>query len=255
MAADQSPLTASLNRSVSPADEMVTPGAESDYFAIGERALELIKLAAKLSGRPDYQNILDLPCGHGRVMRWIQAHYPRATLTGCDLNQAGVDFCCEQFGAKGVYSDVDLSRVQFDAPFDLIWCGSLLTHLPVAKALTTLDQLLSWASEDAVIMFTTQGRYFSSLLARDQGDFADNADIVSLLERYVADGAAFAPYYEDPQRRYGLMLMTPEFLTRHLQQFPQVILRAYLEQAWGVQDVVILYKKENFYADLLGESC
>jgi SAM-dependent methyltransferase len=240
-----------INQAVSPDDEMVTAGAEANYFAIGERALELIKMAGQLCNRPDYQNILDLPCGHGRVMRWIRAQYPRSAITGCDLNHPGVDFCREQFGARGIYSDVDLDQVQFEAPFDLIWCGSLLTHLPVPKALATLDRLINWASEDAVIIFTMQGRYFSSLLARDQGDFADNADIVSLLERYVAAGAAFEPYYEDPLKQYGLTLMTPEFVTRYLQRDPNVIVRAYLEQAWGVQDVVILYKKKGFFAPLL----
>ena len=240
-----------VNQSVSPDDEMVTAGSEADYFAIGKRALELIRLAGDLCNRPDYQNILDLPCGHGRVMRWMRAQYPHAIITGCDLNRAGVDFCRTQFGAQSVYSEVDLNKVEFEAPFDLIWCGSLLTHLPVAKALATLDWLIHWASEDAVIMLSTQGRYFSSLLARDQGDFADNANIVGLLERYVADGAAFEPYYEDPNQQYGLTVVTPEFLTRHIQRNPHVIVRAYLEQAWGVQDVVILYKKREFFAPLL----
>jgi len=252
MSVPPSPLEPAINRSVSPDDEMVTPGAEGNYFDIGESALKLIKLAGSLSNRPDFQNILDLPCGHGRVMRWLRAEYPRAKITGCDLNRPGVDFCQEQFDAAGIYSDVDLSKVRFETPFDLIWCGSLLTHLPVAKALATLDYLLSWASEDAVIVFSTQGRYFSSLLSRDQGDFADNVNIVSLLERYATEGAAFEPYYEDPHQQYGLTLMTPGFLTRHLQKSPHVILRAYLEQAWGVQDVVVLYKKEKFFAPLLG---
>lgn len=241
----------SLNRAVSPADEMVTEGAEEDYFSIGARALALIKIAGQLCHRPDFQNILDLPCGHGRVMRWLRAQYPGATITGCDLNRAGVDFCAAQFQAAPVYSRVNLEQVKFDRPFDLIWCGSLLTHLPVSKALSTLDQLLNWASEDAVVVFSVQGRYFSSLLSRDQGDFADNADIVSLLERYATEGAAFEPYYEDPNQEYGLTLMTPEFLTRHLQRSPDVIVRAYLEQAWGVQDIVVLYKKRGFYAPLL----
>lgn len=241
----------SLNRSVSPDDEMVTEGSEADYFAIGARAPELIKIGGQLCNRPDFQNILDLPCGHGRVMRWLRAHYPAASITGCDLNRAGVDFCAEQLQAERVYSQVDLAQVKFDRPFDLIWCDSLLTHLPVPKALSTLDQLVKWASEDAVIVFSVQGRYFSSLLSRDQGDFADNADIVSLLERYAEEGAAFEPYYEDPNHEYGLTLMTPEFLTAHVQRNPDVIMRAYLEQAWGVQDVVVLYKKAGFYAPLL----
>lgn len=238
------------NQTVAAGDEMVYPGAEDSYFSIGRRALELLVLAQHLCQRSNYINVLDLPCGHGRVMRWIRAQYPHAHITGCDLNRDGVDFCCEQFGAVPVYSEPDLRAVAFERAFDLVWCGSLLTHLPVPVALQTLDALISCASEDAVIVFTTQGRYLSSVLARGEGDFADNVDVVSLLEDYRREGAAFQPYYEDPAGRYGLSLLAPTFLTAVLERNPHVIIRAYLEQAWGVQDVVVLYKKSGYYASL-----
>ena len=45
---------------------------------------------------------------------------------------------------------------------------------------------------------------------------------------------------------------SPEWVMRTLQRYPDVIMRAYLEEAWGMQDVVILYKKAGHYEPLLG---
>ena len=40
---------------------------------------------------------------------------------------------------------------------------------------------------------------------------------------------------------------------RTLQRYPNVIMRAYLEEAWGMQDIVILYKKAGYYEPVLGQ--
>ena len=236
---------------VSPRDEMVFPGAEEQYFSIGQRALDLIMLAGRLCNRPDYQKILDLPCGHGRVLRWLRAAYPRAEITACDLNRDGVDFCREHFGAEALYSVPDLRQLKIEPKFDLVWCGSLLTHLPVEAALQTLNCLLDWTVDDGVVIFSTQGRFLSTQLARGDGDYADNVDVVSLLDEYARTGAAFQPYFEDPVGRYGLTLMSPEFLQGRLQRREDVIVRGFLEQAWGVQDVTIAYRKRGFFAPML----
>ena len=109
----------------------------------------------------------------------------------------------------------------------------------------------SWTVDDGVVIFSTQGRFLSTQLARGDGDYADNVDVVSLLDEYARTGAAFQPYFEDPVGRYGLTLMSPEFLQGRLQRREDVIVRGFLEQAWGVQDVSILYRKRGFYEPLL----
>jgi hypothetical protein len=53
----------------------------------------------------------------------------KANFTACDLDEHGVDFCVRKFGATGAYSDVDPRKIRIQAKFDLIWVGSLFTHL------------------------------------------------------------------------------------------------------------------------------
>src|SRR5689334_9873650 len=65
-------------------DDMLMKGWEHQYFAVGADALRLILLSMSTAGKRDFKSILDLPCGHGRVMRYLKARFPEARLTACD---------------------------------------------------------------------------------------------------------------------------------------------------------------------------
>lgn len=242
-----------VDRTIAPQDGMVWPERPEEYFDLGRRALELIHFSAELCDKPHYPAILDLPCGHGRVLRWLRAHYGYADITACDLDRAGVDFCARQFRARPAYSEPDLNRLPFTAQFDLIWVGSLVTHLSQDRWLATLDCLVKWTKECGVIVFSTQGRTVTSLLARGRRDITENVDKAALLEEFARTGFAYQRYFEStPETDYGLAVTSPEWVMRTLQRYPDVILRAYLEEAWGIQDVVILYKKAGHFEPLLG---
>jgi SAM-dependent methyltransferase len=233
--------------SVASKDTMVWPGAERQYFEIGREAVQLVARWAEWSGKPHFPRILDFGCGYGRVLRWLRAQYPYAEITACDIDEDAVEFCAATFAAKKAYSTPDLKALRFDGKFDLIWCGSVLTHLPLPACREAIGQLISWTSECGLLIFSTQGRYFDALLARDQAPFADNVDVKRLRESFGSDGASFQPYYESADGGYGLTLLSPAFLAAILECDPNVILKAYMEQAWGVQDIVVLYKKDGYF--------
>jgi len=238
------------NPLIAPGDGMLFEDRREEYFAIGRRALELIQFSGALCDKPHYPRILDLPCGHGRVLRWLRAHYGYAKITACDLDAAGVDFCARTFDATPVLSQPDLGRVQFPEPFDLVWCGSLLTHLPPETWPGVLDSLERWTAECGVIVLSLQGRFYTSLLARGRTDIAENIDKAALVREFGQRGVSFQRYFETPQEPYGVTVTTPEVVGRWLQSRPNLIVRAYLEQAWGIQDVVILYKKAGYFEPL-----
>jgi SAM-dependent methyltransferase len=240
------------DRTISPRDGMIKDGLESQYFELGRRALELILFSGRLCDKPHYHDILDLPCGHGRVLRWLRAHYGYARITACDLDHEAVDFCRDRFQAEGVYSQADLAQLSFPSPFELVWCGSLLTHLSQERWLAALDCLVRWTREYGVIVFTTQGRSYTSLLARGRKNVAENIDKAGLLAEFTRSGFAYERYFEPAHGDYGVAVASPEWVGRALQRHPEVILRAYLEEAWGMQDVVILYKKTGHYEPVLG---
>ena len=75
----------------------------------------------------------------GRVTRMLRARYPSAEITVCDLDHLCVDFTAAHFSARGVYSKPNFGGLELGAVFDLIWVGSLLTHLPEHQTRQFLD--------------------------------------------------------------------------------------------------------------------
>ena len=111
---------------------------------------------------------------------------------------------------------------------------------------------MKWTRECSVIIFTTQGRCYTSLLARGRRNVTENIDKAALLEEFSQKGFAYQKYFEKEHGDYGVAVTSPEWLMRTLQRYPDIIMRSYLEEAWGMQDVVILYKKGGHYEPVLG---
>lgn len=60
----------------------------------------------------------------------LRAAFPTAEISVSDLDTDGVAFCTEQFDARPLISGPAFSTLNFNETFDLIWAGSLITHLP-----------------------------------------------------------------------------------------------------------------------------
>jgi hypothetical protein len=111
---------------ISPNDEMYAADKSRGdwYWIVGRSAIDCISSGMGATGKRahDVKRILDFPCGHGRVMRYLKLTFPHAEITACDLLKDGVDFCASTFGAVPVYSDKRPSHIGLPREaFDLIW--------------------------------------------------------------------------------------------------------------------------------------
>src|SRR2546430_17501917 len=134
-------------------------GDVEHYFRVGQSALQGIRLAMLAAGKDTLHRILDLPCGYGRVLRNIRADFPTAQLVACDLETEGVDFCAREFGAMPVYGHERPEEIVIAGDFDLIFCGSLLTHLEADKWIAFLQFFSSHLAPGGIVVFTTHGRW------------------------------------------------------------------------------------------------
>ena len=241
-----------VDRTISPHDTMIVPGREDQYFQLGHRALELVQFSANLCDKPHYPHILDFGCSYARVLRWLRPQHHYAHFTACDLDPEAIAFCAKHWGATPVLSSPHLENVKFDQKFDLIWVGSVLTHLDKLQWLKTLDFLIDSLAECGVIIFTVQGRYFASALANRQPYIADDVDKAALLAEFKKAGFAYQNYFNRHDLDYGISLTSPQWITAQIEKRTNVILRSYIEESWGMQDVVVLYKTEDYFADVLG---
>ena len=148
-----------IDRTISSNDGMVAGDVEH-YFSAGRSAMLNIKwaLSCALKDSSPPRRILDFPCGHGRVLRYLRAEFPQAEITACDLLRDGVDFSAANFGAIPVYSDKDPARIGLPRnAFDLIWVGSLFTHFDAARWAVFLVFLRDLLRPDGVLVFSTHG--------------------------------------------------------------------------------------------------
>jgi CBS domain-containing protein/SAM-dependent methyltransferase len=203
LAAALGPDAARVDRTISPGEKMYG-GLRGPYLLAGVSALRLLRKAmglARVSEPP--RAVLDLPCGHGRVLRVLRAAFPGATLVACDLDREGVDFCARTFGAVPVYSDADPARVRIEQQVDLVWVGSLFTHLEPARWGGFLDLFAHALRPGGLLVFTTFDRPRQPVL-----DSMNLPDPKELLRARDARGVAFQSYLHDDG--YGITLAGPD---------------------------------------------
>lgn len=221
---------------------MYTAPHDEHYFRVGLSAASAVDRALTHRTNPRVDSVLDLPCGHGRVARILRAKFPDAALTVCDIDRPGVDFCASEFNAKGIYSQNPFKGFDLGEKFDLIWVGSLVTHLNEALVIEFYEFLLRHLNAGGVAIVTNHGAYVAgkmSLAVRvDQQIYAmDKGSMDKMLRSYHGTGFGFNPYKGGTD--YGTSIST-EAWTRQRIRMAGGRTMEYLPHFWdNHQDVAI----------------
>jgi len=216
----------------------------TQYFQVGREALALIQAAVAAARCGPITAILDLPCGHGRVARWLQTAYPAANLFVCDTQQAGVDFCVEQLGAIGVPATVDGRHwAVLPGPYDIIWCGSLLTHFDTDEWSNHLHRFAERLSSRGVLVFTSHGLPALERLQTGDKDYGlPPLAVEQLLHATVTTGFGYAAYADTPA--YGISIVQPGWLRAFLAAETDLQILSYRPSAWDQhQDVIVCTRR------------
>ncbi len=222
-------------------------GNDAHYLSVGASALNVITAALQLSGAPTPGSVLDFGSGAGRVTRWLRAAYPEAALSACDLRPGDVDFCRGTLGARGWVSGTDVEALQFQGTYDLVWVGSVVTHLPEAVSVRLVERLLSVLNPAGHLAFSTIGRHARSVQERD-GQFIHPEGWATVRDGYDATGYGYADY--DDQAVYGLSLSRATWAADLATRRPGTRLALLAETAWdGLHDVVVLQRSDGQAAD------
>lgn len=221
-------------------DEMYDGYFAKEYFTVGSDALHLVRQALLVAGRPAPRRILDLPCGHGRVLRWLRAEWPTAEITACDLNRAGVDFCVATMGARALYSSTNLADVDLAESFDLVWVGSLLTHLDEPHWRPTLRALAGALARGGLVVFTTHGQQAREF-ARHVSYGLRPADLEAVIEGWAEHGFGYRDYPTGGD--YGVSFTTPAWVRSIMDDVPGLEERAFWLAGWGHHHDVFAYQR------------
>jgi 2-polyprenyl-3-methyl-5-hydroxy-6-metoxy-1,4-benzoquinol methylase len=194
----------------------VSGGAEVDKFlGIGRTIcgdiMALINLVDETKTWRSFESILDFGCGCGRVTRFLPLG---ANVTGVDIDDEAIRWCQQNLSsiAKFKVNDPEPPLEYADETFDLIYCISVFSHLP-------LEMEWAWLRELERVL-KPDGWLFISTLS--------DADLAAAGQS-MPDDAGF--YYDQSAPTSGL----PDFyrLSFHT--------RAYIEREWQKEFNLELY--------------
>jgi SAM-dependent methyltransferase len=185
--------------------------------------------------------VLDLPCGHGRVLRHLVRLFPDASFDACDVDAAGVEFCAKAFGAHPIHSAEDLTAVKFDHSYDLIWVGSLFTHTSFEVTRSWLALLAGLLSDNGIVVATFHGRWASHRPI----PYIDDERWGQILAEYNETGYGFRDYAKGDGHdfiagSYGISVAKPHVILKMLEEIPGTRIYMYQERGWDDhQDVAV----------------
>lgn len=253
----QSLETLNVSEEISPLDTMCR--SKSHYFAVGRSALIAVSaaLAARLSfhgGNEGIERILDFGCGFGRVARWLRVAFPDSSLSVTEIDRAGADWCISKFKCDDVTDDIPKAR------FDLIWAGSVLTHLNECIGGQVIDAMTEALAPNGVLVFTSQGRFAANgclnyLLSQRTDETyhiynLPRPDIQSVLKNYWGRGYGYVDY--PGQKDYGVAIIDPDWFLRHITKSPRYIRLLTNEKGWDTHQDVNAFMQNHLQDDRKG---
>jgi SAM-dependent methyltransferase len=174
----------------------------------------------------------------------LKAAFPASGITACDLDVKAVEFSSRTFNATPVNAMKDVSGIEFKESFDLIWVGSLLTHLAPGKWPRYLSFFESALSPRGVLLFTMHGRYVAQRFISGTKDYGlDKDGVASLVDGYNRSGCAFAEYTIGTD--YGISVANSSVVLSILEKMPAIRVLLYNEKGWVKHQDVIGVVKEN----------
>jgi len=231
-------LLARISLAVHREDSMHVSGYAGEYLFAGLSASRCIQAALNsISKERAVGSLLDFPCGYGRVLRFLRAMFPKSDITGCELQKTALDFCQRTFGIVPLLSSIDLKSLSLPRKFDLIWCGSLLTHIDENATTDLLRFFHRHLLVEGICIFTTHGQRAVEMIKDKRKTFPlVDKNQQKLLRDFQEEGYGYADYLN--QTGYGISAVTRSRmveLARGVGTWEEVF---FLDHGWhGLQDV------------------
>lgn len=237
---DASTLDGPVIREISPRDGMFA-GKEDHYFSVGRSALRAILLALLAADNADPSRVLDFACGYGRVTRWLRASFPEAAIWACDVDPGAVEFSARTFRATPIEASARPADTPLPGDLDLVWCGSLLTHLDQDAWAPLLHALSRSLRIGGLLVFTTHGRRAVSRMLSGDTYGLGEPERLDLLVFCRSSGFGFGRYPNSPS--YGISVSLPRWVVTTIEQIPDLRLLLYEEAGWDDHQDVIAVRR------------
>lgn len=132
--------------------------AISLYMDSGKAMLQdFLSIVSPLNIAIDNASILEFACGYGRFTRHLLGIVDSSQVTVADIYTKAVDFQKNQFGVKGFYSASEPDDILIPDLYDIVFVGSLFSHLPYSIWGKMLVKLYQSLKSGGALIFSVHG--------------------------------------------------------------------------------------------------
>ncbi|MCX6156903.1 MAG: class I SAM-dependent methyltransferase [Ignavibacteriae bacterium] len=227
-------------------DTMYAPGRAVAYLSVGLSAIRCINKALEnLSHNLTVKSILDFPGGSGRVLRFLRVKFPEADITASELDLNALEFCKNSFNVNIFPSKIPLSDVVNPNRYDLIWCGSLFTHIDEKEAIELLKFFYDHLTDEGVCVFSTHGTLSIEWLEDvNKNPYGIPDDYQKkVLSEYYAKGYGYTDYVNEPG--YGISAVTRQRLNEMAKSVGDWNEIVFLEHGWDNHQDVYAFSRQK----------
>jgi hypothetical protein len=166
----------------------------------------------------------------------------KADITVSEINDEALSFCRRVFSVKSARSTLDLTNISLQESYDLIWCGSLITHINETAIKNLLKFFYDHLSDKGVCIFTTLGMTPAKWIRTKSNTYNLYVDLQEdLLSQFDNNGFGYVDYQH--QTGYGLSLVTYDYMSNLVQNVGNYKELYYNEQRWDNHQDVYAFTK------------
>jgi hypothetical protein len=169
--------------------------------------------------------------------------FPNADITASELDLNGMEFCKNNFDVNVFPSKIPLSSVVMPQKYDLIWCGSLFTHIDEQPANEVLKFFHDHLSDNGVCVFTAHGTLTIKWLEEGKKT-TYGIPILSqkkVISEYYSKGYGYTDYENEPG--YGISAVKRERLNEMAKSVGDWNEVMFLEHGWDNHQDVYAFSK------------
>lgn len=204
-------ITDRVGTAMSEFDIMLVKSNARAYAEVGLSALACVVKSLTAAKAPAPTRILDFGCGYGRVLRFLTATWPDAAVYGTDMDAEGLGFCTHHFPCFGMRTDMESGPQWAKIRFDLIWVGSVFTHLDIPNCHQLMRHLTEFLAPGGIVIFTTHGDFAINRMRNHEELYRlEPAVLDQIIADCTTDGHGYADYPERPG--YGVSATSEEWV-------------------------------------------
>ena len=178
------------------------------YFRLGHQTALLLQDVLKEHSIQNAKSFLDFGSGYGRVTRFLPFALGKdIEVFTSEVKSEAIAFNENELGFKGIHHGSQAESFPTDQHFDVIFAGSIFSHLPEKMLEEWLTKLAEVLSPNGLLLFTTHNTTLDSSLAGKDFHYTTNSEdaVLDMVSDHLSDTSEYGTTYISDRKITHLM--------------------------------------------------